>query len=68
MIREHIINNFKEATVDEFKNSIDESIKENDEVTLPGLGVFFEILWTNSNENDKKNILNILKNNINLKN
>ena len=24
-------------------------IKDNDEITLPGLGVFFEILWNNSN-------------------
>lgn len=65
MIRNHIINNFKGATKDEFKISIEESIKENDEITLPGLGVFFEILWKNSDENSKEYILNTLKNNTN---
>lgn len=65
MIRNHIINNFKDATKDEFKTSIEASIKENDEITLPGLGVFFEIVWNNSDENSKEYILNTLKKSIN---
>ena len=63
-IRQSIINNFKESDIKEIENSIEESIKDNDEITLPGLGVFFEILWKNSNNNIKSEILNILKNNI----
>ena len=62
-IRNHIINNFKNASKEEFKSSIEESIKENDEITLPGLGVFFEIVWNNSDENNKDYILNILEKN-----
>ena len=60
-IRESIINNFKDATKDEIKASIESSISENDDVTLPGIGVFFEILWKNSNDNEKEFILNILE-------
>ena len=60
-IRKHIKNNFKKADIDEFKTSIDESIKQKEEVTLPGLGVFFEILWINSDESKKEYILNTLK-------
>lgn len=60
-IRESIINNFKDASKDEIKTSIESSISENDDVTLPGIGVFFEILWKNSNDNEKEFILNILE-------
>lgn len=62
-IREHIKNNFKNGQKDEIKSSIEASISENDEITLPGLGVFFEILWSNSDENSKEYILNTLSNN-----
>lgn len=63
-IRQSIINNFKESDIKEIEDSIEDSIKDNDEITLPGLGVFFEILWKNSGNNIKNEILNILKNNI----
>lgn len=60
-IRKHIISNFKDTEVNEIKESIESSIAEKDEVTLPGLGVFFEILWNNSNEELKETILNTIK-------
>ena len=43
-IRDHILNNFKNANKEEIKTSIEASISEKKEITLPGLGVFFEIL------------------------
>ena len=64
-IRKHIISNFKDAEKDEIKASIEASIKENNEITLPGLGVFFEILWSNCDENSRDFILNTLKNSLN---
>ncbi|MDO4963409.1 MAG: small acid-soluble spore protein SspI [bacterium] len=60
-IRKSIINNFKDSTTSDIKESIESSIKDKEEITLPGLGVFFEILWNNSNDNEKENILNLLK-------
>ena len=45
-IREHIINNFKDDDFKTLMNAIDESVKEGDEVTLPGMGVFFELIWS----------------------
>ena len=63
-IRKSIIENFKDTTKDEIVSSITESISEKDEITLPGLGVFFEILWNNSNEELKENIINIISNNL----
>lgn len=63
-IREHIINNFKNSNVEEIKDSIEQSLKEEDEITLPGMGVFFEILWKNTDESGKDFILNVLKNSL----
>ena len=60
-IRKSIINNFKDSNVDEIKDSIETSIEDNDEITLPGLGVFFEILWNNSDDTKKDYILQTLK-------
>ncbi|MGE5456432.1 MAG: small acid-soluble spore protein SspI [Ignavibacteriales bacterium] len=60
-IRQNIINNFKNTNIEEIKDSIVSSISENDEITLPGLGVFFEILWNNSDDNQKTTIINSIK-------
>lgn len=60
-IRKSIKNNFKNNSIEEIRNSINSAIKDNDEITLPGLGVFFEILWQNSDENFKENIINNIK-------
>ena len=56
-IRGYIKNNFKDDDEITIRESIDESIASKDEVLLPGLGVFFELIWNNSDEYEKKNIL-----------
>lgn len=61
-IRDYIINNFKEDDCNTIKRAIEESITEQDEVTLPGMGVFFEIIWKDSNDDEKTKILEKLKN------
>ena len=63
-IRKSIVDNFKGASGDEIKASIVSSINEGDEVTLPGVGVFFEVLWKNSNDDEKNFILNKLENSL----
>lgn len=57
-IRKSIINNFKDSSKEDIKQSIEESIKDNDDITLPGMGVFFELLWQQSNDQEKESILN----------
>lgn len=59
-IRKNIIKNFQGADNNEIKQSIISSIEEKDEITLPGLGVFFEILWKHSDENSHEYILETL--------
>ena len=63
-IRKHIKDNFKDANTNEIRSSIESSISDNDEITLPGIGVLFEILWTNSDETSKEYILNTLQNSL----
>ncbi len=60
-IRKHVISNFKGVSKDEIKDSIDESVKEKDELILPGFGVFFELLWLNSTPELQNKILNTIK-------
>lgn len=64
-IRKSIINNFKDSNEQEFINSINESLKDNNELVLPGLGVLFEILWKSSNEELKRQIIDNIKRNLN---
>lgn len=59
-IKDYIINNFKEDNKETIRNAISESIKENDEVVLPGMGVFLMLLWEGSNEEMRENIITIL--------
>lgn len=60
-IRKNIIDNFKGAEIEEIKTSVEGSISEGEEIVLPGLGVFFELLWKNSDENEKEFILKTIK-------
>ena len=60
----YVINNFKNSCKVEIKEAISASIKEREDITLPGLGVFFELLWEHSNSNIKNEILDILESNL----
>ena len=60
-IRGYIKDNFKNSNDKEIKDSIEDSLKEQAEETLPGLGVFFEMVWQNSSEDEKNNIITKLK-------
>ena len=59
-IRNYIKKNFEDCNVEDVRATIIESINSNDEVILPGLGVLFETLWNNSNDELKNNIVKII--------
>ncbi len=59
-IRDYIINNFKEDDINTLRNTISECISDNDEETLPGMGVFLELIWKGSDEDIKRSMLDIL--------
>ena len=60
-IRQHIINNFSGDNFDTLRRAIDESVEAQDEVTLPGLGVFLEIIWENASQELKNEIIDIIR-------
>lgn len=60
-IKDYIINNFKDDDVNTLRNTISECINEDDEETLPGMGVFLTLIWQGSNEDEKKSMLDILQ-------
>ena len=60
-IRDYIKNNFKEDTIEDIKASIEQSISSHEDDPLIGLGVLFELLWNNSNKEEKEIILNNIK-------
>lgn len=59
-IREYVINNFKDSDEEDIRNSIMESIKDRDEVTLPGLGALFELLWESTGDEMKDKIISTI--------
>lgn len=60
-IRSYIRDNFKTSSMEEMEASINEALETKEEVTLPGLGVFFEILWNRSDADMKETILETIK-------
>ena len=65
MIKDYIIQNFKDDDIETIKTAIDSSVKEYNEDSLPGLGIFFMLVWENSNNNEKNTILEKIKSNLN---
>ncbi len=59
-IKDYIIANFKDDDVNTLRNTISECISEDDEETLPGMGVFLSLIWQGSDEDIKKSMLDIL--------
>ena len=60
-IRHHIINNFQGDDFHVLKRAIEEAVKEKDEYTLPGLGVFFELIWENADQEFKNQMIEIIR-------
>ena len=59
-IRKYIIENFKNDSKEKIRDSIETTIKEQDEDALIGLGVLFELLWNQLSEEDKEKSINYI--------
>ena len=64
-VRKYIINNFKDDSLSDIEQSIDMSIESKAEDPLIGLGVLFEILWKNSNNDLRNTILENIRKGLN---
>ena len=59
-IRNSIIDNFRNSSNEELHKTINDAIKLSEEKTLPGLGVFLELVWNNSSNEEKNHLINKL--------
>lgn len=64
-VRKYIINNFKEDNIEDIEKSIVTSIDSKSEDPLIGLGVLFELMWTNSSNDTKDTILTNIRKGLN---
>ena len=64
-VRKYIINNFKEDDIEDIEKSITTSIDSKSDDPLIGLGVLFELMWNNSNNDTKNTILTNIKKGLN---
>ncbi|GLX67495.1 small acid-soluble spore protein SspI [Paenibacillus glycanilyticus] len=58
-LRQAVINNVRNNSKKEMKDVIDDSIG-NDEKTLPGLGVLFELIWQEISAEEKVRLIDAL--------
>ena len=60
-VRKYIIHNFIDDSLEDIEKSITTSIESKEEDPLIGLGVLFEIMWKNSDNDLRKSILSNIK-------
>lgn len=60
-LRNAIIHNVSGNSQTELQDTIVDAIQNGEEKMLPGLGVLFEIIWKNSSEAEKKEMLDALE-------
>lgn len=60
-LRNAIIHNVSGNSQEELEDTIVDAIQNGEEKMLPGLGVLFEIIWKNSTEEEKREMLQSLE-------
>ena len=60
-LRNAVVHNVSGNSQEELRDTIVDAIQNGEEKMLPGLGVLFEIIWNNSNEQEKKEMLEALE-------
>nr|WP_263325494.1 small acid-soluble spore protein SspI [Neobacillus sp. Marseille-Q6967] len=60
-LRKAVIHNVSGNSQDQLEDTIVDAIQSGEEKMLPGLGVLFEVIWNNSSEDEKKEMLQTLE-------
>lgn len=66
-IRQYIISNLKDDNEEKIKDLIETTIKTQEEDSLIGLGVLFELLWSESSIEDKDRYAKIINEKVKVK-
>lgn len=56
-LRQAIMYKMQGSDANAVEETISDAISSGQEKTLPGLGVLFEVLWQNSNESSRQNMV-----------
>ncbi len=60
-LRNAIIHNISGNSQEELRETIVDAIQTGEEKMLPGLGVLFEIIWNNSSEQERQEMVKTLE-------
>ena len=60
-LRNAIIHNVTGNTQDQLQDTIVDAISNGEEKMLPGLGVLFEVIWQNSSNEEKQEMLHSIR-------
>ena len=60
-LRGAVLANVSGNTQDQLQETIVDAIQSGEEKMLPGLGVLFEVIWKNADENEKHEMLETLE-------
>ncbi|CAN7177147.1 small acid-soluble spore protein SspI [Peribacillus frigoritolerans] len=60
-LRNAIIQNVSGNTQEQLEDTIVDAIQNGEEKMLPGLGVLFEVIWQNSTEQEKQEMITALE-------
>lgn len=60
-LRNAIIQNVSGNTQEQLEDTIVDAIQNGEEKMLPGLGVLFEVIWENSSEQEKQEMIAALE-------
>jgi small acid-soluble spore protein I (minor) len=59
-LRAAIISNVQGNTTEQMQETIVDAIQNGEEKMLPGLGVLFEVIWQNADQEEKQEMLDTL--------
>lgn len=60
-LRQAILTNIATNNQDQFEATIVDAIQTGEENVLPGLGYLFELIWEQSDQDSKSNMLDLLE-------
>ena len=60
-VRNSVLENISNCTKDEIYTIISDSLAQKEDITLPGLGVLFEVIWQKANPGLKEQMVDLLQ-------
>lgn len=60
-VRKSVLDNISNSTKDEIYTIINDSLSRKEDITLPGLGVLFEVIWSKANPGLKEQMVDLLQ-------